>query len=282
MVGLRGGRHLHRRPSGARVPRRGARGPLPGRGVLRGLGRTGTTNWSARSCTAHEPTPTRCAGWTLRANAGHGEDSARARRFGAQGIGLCRTEHMFLGKTPPAWSEGPGAGRTVTRAGPGALAALERAAEGGLHRHPSAAMEGLPVTVRLIDPPLARVPARLHRAVGEDRPRRGRARRRRTAGCWLALQAPATRRTPCWACAGVPARPDSIPGVLRHAWSGRSPRRPRPCRAAVPSIMIPLCGRGCRSWRTSGTRRGRVLAEAGARVRADRHTDVEVPRAHAL
>ncbi len=33
----------------------------------------------------------------VRANADNAEDALRARRFGAQGIGLCRTEHMFLG-----------------------------------------------------------------------------------------------------------------------------------------------------------------------------------------
>ena len=39
----------------------------------------------------------RHAGCEVRANADTAEDAARARRFGAQGIGLCRTEHMFLG-----------------------------------------------------------------------------------------------------------------------------------------------------------------------------------------
>ena len=34
----------------------------------------------------------------VRTNADTPEDAARARRFGAQGIGLCRTEHMFLGE----------------------------------------------------------------------------------------------------------------------------------------------------------------------------------------
>ena len=34
----------------------------------------------------------------VRANADTAEDAARARRLGAQGIGLCRTEHMFLGE----------------------------------------------------------------------------------------------------------------------------------------------------------------------------------------
>ena len=33
----------------------------------------------------------------VRANADNPEDAARAREFGAQGIGLCRTEHMFFG-----------------------------------------------------------------------------------------------------------------------------------------------------------------------------------------
>ena len=35
----------------------------------------------------------------VRANADNGPDSANARQFGAEGIGLCRTEHMFLGET---------------------------------------------------------------------------------------------------------------------------------------------------------------------------------------
>ena len=34
----------------------------------------------------------------VRANADTADDAARARRFGARGIGLCRTEHMFLGE----------------------------------------------------------------------------------------------------------------------------------------------------------------------------------------
>ena len=41
----------------------------------------------------------------VRANADTAEDAARARRFGASGIGLCRTEHMFLGPRA-SWSSG--------------------------------------------------------------------------------------------------------------------------------------------------------------------------------
>ncbi|MGW0591577.1 pyruvate, phosphate dikinase [Streptosporangium sp. NPDC002607] len=87
----------------------------------------------------------------VRANADNAEDSARARRFGAQGIGLCRTEHMFLGERRSlvedlvlATSE---AGRERALA---ALEPLQRADFTGIFQ----AMEGLPVTIRLIDPPL--------------------------------------------------------------------------------------------------------------------------------
>ncbi len=41
-----------------------------------------------------------CRRMGVRANADTPEDAARARGFGPQGIGLCRTEHMFLGATP--------------------------------------------------------------------------------------------------------------------------------------------------------------------------------------
>ncbi|MER5620678.1 pyruvate, phosphate dikinase [Streptosporangium sp. NPDC002544] len=87
----------------------------------------------------------------VRANADNAEDSARARRFGAQGIGLCRTEHMFLGERRSlvedlvlATSE---EGRERALA---ALEPLQRADFTGIFQ----AMEGLPVTIRLIDPPL--------------------------------------------------------------------------------------------------------------------------------
>jgi len=87
----------------------------------------------------------------VRTNADTPADSARARRMGAQGIGLCRTEHMFLGDRAAQVERlilaGDEAGRTA------ALAALEP-----LQRQDFLeifeAMDGLPVTVRLIDPPL--------------------------------------------------------------------------------------------------------------------------------
>ena len=87
----------------------------------------------------------------IRANADTAEDAARARRLGAQGIGLCRTEHMFLGERRVLVERLVLATDAETRGS--ALAALEP-----LQREDFVAlfeaMDGLPVTVRLLDPPL--------------------------------------------------------------------------------------------------------------------------------
>jgi pyruvate,orthophosphate dikinase len=87
----------------------------------------------------------------VRTNADTPEDSARARRFGAEGIGLCRTEHMFLGDRRELVE------RLILAATPdereaalSALLPLQRTDFEGIFT----AMDGLPVTVRLIDPPL--------------------------------------------------------------------------------------------------------------------------------
>ena len=87
----------------------------------------------------------------VRANADNPEDAARARRFGASGIGLCRTEHMFLGDRRQlvedlVLANGP----AEQAAALAALLPLQREDFTGILR----AMDGLPVTVRLLDPPL--------------------------------------------------------------------------------------------------------------------------------
>jgi pyruvate,orthophosphate dikinase len=88
----------------------------------------------------------------VRTNADNGEDSARARRFGAQGIGLTRTEHMFLGERRQLVERlilaGPDAAERQA-----ALDALEPLQRGDFTEI-FEAMDGLPVTIRLIDPPL--------------------------------------------------------------------------------------------------------------------------------
>ncbi len=88
----------------------------------------------------------------VRANADNASDAAVARSFGAEGIGLCRTEHMFL-----ADDRLPTVRRMILAPG----GAEESAALDELHHVQKAdfesileAMDGLPVTVRLLDPPL--------------------------------------------------------------------------------------------------------------------------------
>ncbi|WP_113704072.1 pyruvate, phosphate dikinase [Nonomuraea lactucae] len=87
----------------------------------------------------------------VRANADNPEDSARARRFGAEGIGLCRTEHMFLGERRQLVEDLVlASGGEERQAALDALEPLQKSDFMGIFQ----AMGGLPVTVRLIDPPL--------------------------------------------------------------------------------------------------------------------------------
>jgi len=88
----------------------------------------------------------------VRANADTPDDAARAREFGAQGIGLCRTEHMFFGaERLPVMQE-----MILADTEEGRRSALDRllpfqqADFEGIFE----AMTGLPVTIRLLDPPL--------------------------------------------------------------------------------------------------------------------------------
>ena len=88
----------------------------------------------------------------VRANADTPEDAARARSFGAEGIGLCRTEHMFFGterintvREMILAEDEPGRRDALTR-----LLPMQREDFIGIFR----AMAGFPVTIRLLDPPL--------------------------------------------------------------------------------------------------------------------------------
>jgi pyruvate,orthophosphate dikinase len=87
----------------------------------------------------------------VRANADTPEDAARARRFGAEGIGLCRTEHMFLGERRSFVERLIVAEEQAEQqAALDALLPLQRQDFTEILE----AMDGLPVTIRLIDPPL--------------------------------------------------------------------------------------------------------------------------------
>ena len=88
----------------------------------------------------------------VRANADTGEDAANARRLGAEGIGLCRTEHMFLApdRLPVVRK------MILAQTEPeeeAALAELGRVQQIDFEEILEA-MDGLPVTIRLLDPPL--------------------------------------------------------------------------------------------------------------------------------
>jgi pyruvate,orthophosphate dikinase len=88
----------------------------------------------------------------VRTNADTPEDARKAREFGAQGIGLCRTEHMFFGEDRHEKIV-----RVILasedeerRAALAELLPLQQADFEGIFE----AMDGLPVTIRLLDPPL--------------------------------------------------------------------------------------------------------------------------------
>jgi pyruvate,orthophosphate dikinase len=88
----------------------------------------------------------------VRANADNPEDAARAREFGAQGIGLCRTEHMFFGdeRLPVVQEMILAADERGRRAALDRLLPFQQSDFEGIFE----AMAGLPVTIRLLDPPL--------------------------------------------------------------------------------------------------------------------------------
>ncbi|WP_112133602.1 pyruvate, phosphate dikinase [Glycomyces dulcitolivorans] len=87
----------------------------------------------------------------VHANADTPEDAARARRFGADGIGLCRTEHQFLGARRRLIERLVTARTEDER---DAVLAELLPMQLGDFTGILAAMDGLPVTIRLLDPPL--------------------------------------------------------------------------------------------------------------------------------
>src|SRR3954468_16293773 len=126
-------------------------------------GSSGTVYLGEMSLTAAEPSPefNTILQWAdairkgklgVRANADTGEDAKNARDLGAEGIGLCRTEHMFL-----APDRLPVVREMILANTPdeenAALAELGRVQQIDFEEILDA-MDGLPVTVRLLDPPL--------------------------------------------------------------------------------------------------------------------------------
>ena len=180
--------------------------------------------------------PTTCARLQVRANADTPHDARIARAFGAEGIGLCRTEHMFfegdritaMREMIVARDEG-GRRRALAK-----LLPMQRADFEGIFE----AMDGLPGHDPAARSAAARVPA---------------ARRRGVASCSRARSAHARRaRRRSWSRC---ARRTRCSAIAAAGWASPTPRSPR-CRARAifeaavrakrrgidvrPEIMIPL------------------------------------------
>ncbi len=129
----------------------------------------------------------------VRANADTPEDAAKAREFGAQGIGLCRTEHMFMAQDRlPVMQE-----MIMAEDEKGRRAALDKLLpmQQGDFEGIFEAMASLPVTIRLLDPPLHEFLPDEEHAKDDRMRRRIRALREAnpmlgTRGCRLGLQWP--------------------------------------------------------------------------------------------
>jgi pyruvate,orthophosphate dikinase len=128
----------------------------------------------------------------VRANADTPEDATKAREFGAEGIGLCRTEHMFFGERLPIVRE-----MIMAENEEGRRSALDRLLpmQQGDFEAIFEAMAGLPVTIRLLDPPLHEFLPSLEEASDPRMRRRIKALQEAnpmlgTRGCRLGLQWP--------------------------------------------------------------------------------------------
>jgi pyruvate, orthophosphate dikinase len=129
----------------------------------------------------------------VRANADTPEDAAKAREFGAQGIGLCRTEHMFMAeeRLPLVREMIMASDEEERRAALDKLLPLQQSDFEGIFE----AMAGLPVTIRLLDPPLHEFLPPIEEATSEKMRARIRSLQEAnpmlgTRGCRLGLQWP--------------------------------------------------------------------------------------------
>ncbi|WP_166024087.1 pyruvate, phosphate dikinase [Streptomyces chilikensis] len=218
----------------------------------------------------------------VRANADTPQDAERARRFGAQGIGLCRTEHMFLGDRRRLVEEMILARSPEERERAlAALLPLQTADFTGILE----AMDGLPVTIRLLDPPLHEfLPDRVELAV---RVATAEARGERPGRRDLELLEAVDRmheENPMMGLRGVRlglAVPGLVGMQVRAVASAVVARRRAGGRPRA-EIMVPLVG-DVEELRLVKAEVARVLAEvgeeSGAPVDCPVGTMIELPRA---
>jgi pyruvate,orthophosphate dikinase len=211
----------------------------------------------------------------VRANADTPEDAARARRFGAHGIGLARTEHMFLGERRPLVERLIlGEDEAARDKALGELLELQRADFAGL----LAAMDGLPVTVRLLDPPLheflpdltelsVRVATAGGKPDGADRRLLDAVRRWHEQNPMLGLRGVRLGLV--------------VPGIYAmqvRALAEAMAARRRDGGAPVAQLMIPLVA-DSREFELARAEAERVLHEVDPRLHVPVGTMIELPRA---
>ncbi|NMO57251.1 pyruvate, phosphate dikinase [Actinoplanes sp. TBRC 11911] len=213
----------------------------------------------------------------VHANADTATDASRARRFGATGVGLCRTEHMFLGDRRVLVERLILAENETERdAALAALLPLQRTDFEELF----AVMDGLPVTVRLLDPPLHEflppledLTARVARAeaLGEDPGRDGElliaVRRMHEANPMLGLRGVRLGLV--------------VPGLF--AMQVKAIAQAAAARVAAggnpqPEIMVPLVG-AVQELETVRLEAEAILSEVVGAPRIRVGTMIEVPRA---
>ena len=199
----------------------------------------------------------------VRANADTPEDAAKAREFGAEGIGLCRTEHMFMAadRLPVVQEMILASDEQARRAALDRLLPVQQADFEGIFE----AMAGLPVTIRLLDPPLHEFLPSADEATSETMRRRIEQLREAnpmlgTRGCRLGLQYPEIYEM-------------QVRAIVRAAAAVQE----RTGEAPFVEIMHPLVGFG------EELRRLRDLTEhVAAQEQAVEHlvgTMIELPRA---
>jgi pyruvate,orthophosphate dikinase len=215
----------------------------------------------------------------VRANSDTGEDSARAVRFGAEGIGLTRTEHMFLGERRQLVERLILADTDAEREA--ALAGLEPLQRGDFVEI-LAAMDGLPVTIRLLDPPLheflpdltelsVKVALAGDQATDEDQKLLDEVRRLHEQNPMLGLRGVRLGLV-------IPGLYAMQVRAIAHAAADRIKAGGDP----RPEIMIPLVG-AVQELEAAREEAEKVLAEVAAETGVSGHTligtMIEVPRA---
>jgi pyruvate,orthophosphate dikinase len=245
--------------------------------VLEGLRTGAPPSPSARVFTRLLEMADRARRLEVRANADTPTDAANARAFGAQGIGLCRTEHMFFAEDRIPWVRRMILAADATERKT-ALAHLLPVQQGDFEGI-LAAMDGLPVTIRLLDPPLHEFLPHTHEAqAGLAREMGVAPQRVRELVEELSEQNPMLGHRGCRLGITAPEIYDmQVEAIARAACArkkaGGNPR---------PEVMIPLVGVTAeleRLRRRVAMVLERVLAEEGMTLPVPIGTMIEVPRA---